>query len=591
MDRSNSTSSTSSTGSVKRASSAGPFAYQTRLLERTSSRGSGASLSRNNSQSSGNILTNITGSSTPASTRRWAPSHRVGNSLDAVRGKWEERARADTLLENQMSTPTRESVTRTELPTFRPPYDASSINANSFTFDPRPPVPPPKDGTERFMTPTYLKRRTLPTPIIASPLSPNNTGLTVEANPSLSSLGTPTTQRIHLPTPKSITSPPSINSKHSSVFDFPPPPSELTRSPPSNTSLKQSSIFDFPPPPSEIARSSLSSTSFKHSSLSDYPPPLSDRPRSSPPSRYRRSNTIDTTTPSRNEILKASETLATNGSASRTPTTPTTPTHRRPTSLYGTPLSVPSSPDKSSYQAPSPISRVSANAPNVPTRSSNHHSPVSPSASPSVMSPTPYRSSYMANKKASSYGDNLVVGRKLGRHLPRIASGDGDNDREVARPIEEREPRFEKRERRIGAWENAEISPEKPSRPALVSPGAPGDNVAGKPSRIRLSRDKTPSAPSSPLSSTKFSRGGLWADTQRQHIQAYEYLCHVGEAQEWIELCLDRELGFGVVEMEAALRNGVVLAKLAQVFQGEAIVRRIYEVCNAERYLNGAPEG
>jgi Ras GTPase-activating-like protein IQGAP2/3 len=207
------------------------------------------------------------------------------------------------------------------------------------------------------------------------------------------------------------------------------------------------------------------------------------------------------------------------------------------------------------------------------------------------MSPTPYRSSYMANKKASTYGDNLVVGRKLGRHLPRIASGDGEDDREVARPIEEREPRLDKRERRVGAWDDAEISPEKLSRPALVSPGTPGDDVAGIPGRIRLSRDKLPSAPSSPLPSTKLSRGGLWADTQRQHIQAYEYLCHVGEAQEWIELCLDRELEFGVVEMEAALRNGVVLARLAQVFQGEAVVRRIYEVRGIEIYLSVLAEG
>ncbi len=65
---------------------------------------------------------------------------------------------------------------------------------------------------------------------------------------------------------------------------------------------------------------------------------------------------------------------------------------------------------------------------------------------------------------------------------------------------------------------------------------------------------------------------------QRHLIQAYEYLCHVGEAKEWIEGCLGNELPFGVVEMEEQLRNGVVLAKLVRVFQGEAAVRRIYEV-------------
>ena len=74
--------------------------------------------------------------------------------------------------------------------------------------------------------------------------------------------------------------------------------------------------------------------------------------------------------------------------------------------------------------------------------------------------------------------------------------------------------------------------------------------------------------------------GGLWADTQRHLLRAYEYLCHVGEAQQWIEGCLGEELGFGVVEMEECLRNGVVLAKLARQFLGESVVRRIVEVRN-----------
>ena len=38
------------------------------------------------------------------------------------------------------------------------------------------------------------------------------------------------------------------------------------------------------------------------------------------------------------------------------------------------------------------------------------------------------------------------------------------------------------------------------------------------------------------------------------------------------------ELGFGVVEMEEGLHNGVVLAKLVRSYEGTATVRRIYEV-------------
>ncbi|EJD53517.1 hypothetical protein AURDEDRAFT_52863 [Auricularia subglabra TFB-10046 SS5] len=94
--------------------------------------------------------------------------------------------------------------------------------------------------------------------------------------------------------------------------------------------------------------------------------------------------------------------------------------------------------------------------------------------------------------------------------------------------------------------------------------------------RLRLSR-KPGHVPKTPAAQAPSTRFGLWADVQRHLLQAYEYLCHVGEAQQWIEGCLGEELGFGVVEMEEGLRNGVVLAKLARVWEGDAVVRRIYE--------------
>jgi Ras GTPase-activating-like protein IQGAP2/3 len=67
-------------------------------------------------------------------------------------------------------------------------------------------------------------------------------------------------------------------------------------------------------------------------------------------------------------------------------------------------------------------------------------------------------------------------------------------------------------------------------------------------------------------------------DRQRHDLHAYEYLCHVGEAQQWIEGCLDEELGFGVTELEEGLVDGVVLAKLAQRLQDEGVVKSIYTV-------------
>lgn len=171
------------------------------------------------------------------------------------------------------------------------------------------------------------------------------------------------------------------------------------------------------------------------------------------------------------------------------------------------------------------------------------------------------------NKRASAYGDSLGTGRKLGNHLPRIASGDGDDLWQEPEPVEnQRTTRTTRREQRLRAARD--LSP-------IKSPDA--DDVAGIPGRVRLSRNKVPSAPSTPLPSSRFSTG-LWADVQRHHLQAYEYLCHVGEAQQWLEGCLEEELGFGVVEMDEGLRNGVVLAKLVRIFQGDNAVKKIYDV-------------
>ena len=194
------------------------------------------------------------------------------------------------------------------------------------------------------------------------------------------------------------------------------------------------------------------------------------------------------------------------------------------------------------------------------------------------MSPTPYKSSYMANKKASTYGQ--IGARRLGLHLPRIASGDGDDaprdNQQTPPPVLASSPQKETPTHHITPYSQPPLSPVSQER--ISTSFADSDDVAGVPGRLRLSRDKGPkAAQATPLPSSRLTRG-LWADTQRHLLQAYEYLCHVGEAQQWIEGCLGEELGFGVVEMEEGLRNGVVLAKLVKAFQGERVVRRIYEV-------------
>ncbi|CAG8437380.1 10108_t:CDS:10 [Acaulospora colombiana] len=66
-----------------------------------------------------------------------------------------------------------------------------------------------------------------------------------------------------------------------------------------------------------------------------------------------------------------------------------------------------------------------------------------------------------------------------------------------------------------------------------------------------------------------------WADQQRKNIQAYEYLCHIGEAKEWIEACINEEID-PIIILEESLRNGIVLAKLARSFE-PSVVKRIFE--------------
>ncbi|KAJ2523382.1 iqgap- protein [Coemansia sp. RSA 2049] len=70
-------------------------------------------------------------------------------------------------------------------------------------------------------------------------------------------------------------------------------------------------------------------------------------------------------------------------------------------------------------------------------------------------------------------------------------------------------------------------------------------------------------------------RSKNWCDIERQNLAAYEYLCHVSEAKEWIEACIKEPLP-SIESLEDSLRDGVALAKLARTFCPEA-VGKIYE--------------
>jgi Ras GTPase-activating-like protein IQGAP2/3 len=66
--------------------------------------------------------------------------------------------------------------------------------------------------------------------------------------------------------------------------------------------------------------------------------------------------------------------------------------------------------------------------------------------------------------------------------------------------------------------------------------------------------------------------GRTWMDQQRQYLQAYEYLCHIGEAKEWIEDIIQRSIP-PIVQLEEALRDGVVLAEIVQALHPDQRLR------------------
>ena len=100
--------------------------------------------------------------------------------------------------------------------------------------------------------------------------------------------------------------------------------------------------------------------------------------------------------------------------------------------------------------------------------------------------------------------------------------------------------------------------------------------VAGLSGRRQLKRtDSTRATKSSGTASS--ARGSAWSENnwmekQRQFLQAYEYLCHIGEAKEWIEDIIHQQLP-PIVQLEEALRDGVTLAEIVQAFYPDQPIR------------------
>ncbi|KAJ1535486.1 hypothetical protein HK096_002426, partial [Nowakowskiella sp. JEL0078] len=102
------------------------------------------------------------------------------------------------------------------------------------------------------------------------------------------------------------------------------------------------------------------------------------------------------------------------------------------------------------------------------------------------------------------------------------------------------------------------------TRSSNTTSSTPKKNVEVNRGRVRLQKDRAATG-----------KDASWIDSERKKIQAYEYLCHIGEAKEWIEACI-REHIAPIDRLEEDLRNGIALARLAKFFQ-PAVVRKIFE--------------
>ncbi|KAJ3341716.1 hypothetical protein HDU93_004350 [Gonapodya sp. JEL0774] len=151
---------------------------------------------------------------------------------------------------------------------------------------------------------------------------------------------------------------------------------------------------------------------------------------------------------------------------------------------------------------------------------------------------------------------------------------------------------FSRRTESSGGLHSTEtVSP----RVAIQSDDA--NEVMGLHDRVRLRKHENPSSNSLTASIPALSlpdggtlpvspaaialggaKGGTWMDVEREHLQAYEYLCHIGEAKDWLESLLPANTSAlpPTIDLAQSLRNGIHLAHLARRLAPE-VVGRIYE--------------
>ena len=89
---------------------------------------------------------------------------------------------------------------------------------------------------------------------------------------------------------------------------------------------------------------------------------------------------------------------------------------------------------------------------------------------------------------------------------------------------------------------------------------SPDQEVVGLHGRRRLKRTMPIKDKAKNVGASKFAtswQASKWMDQQRQFLQAYEYLCHIGEAKEWIEDIIQKTIP-PIVALEEALRLSLI---------------------------------
>jgi Ras GTPase-activating-like protein IQGAP2/3 len=104
----------------------------------------------------------------------------------------------------------------------------------------------------------------------------------------------------------------------------------------------------------------------------------------------------------------------------------------------------------------------------------------------------------------------------------------------------------------------------------------PAQEVVGLHGRRRLQRNDNARGDKNAVALNRGNgygwEGRNWMDKQRQFLQAYEYLCHIGEAKEWMEDILQRQIP-PIIQLEEALRDGVTLAEIVDALYPERRIR------------------